>query len=175
MVTQRVVDQEYTVLNDREIAGTGIGTSPAAVAGYSDLQRAVYQDQPADTAEVAASANAAATSAATAQDFAEQAGLDAADAGARADAAQADADAAQKRADDAYTLADGKVSKNATPTWAAPSGTLTRTALATYVGGTAAATYDPAQMQVLMDSHAAWTQRMAALVTDLIGNDVLKS
>lgn len=163
----RLQQDDYTYLSEREIAGTGIGTSPAAVAFYQDIQRAIYQDQPADTAEAQAAAAAADTKAAGAQTAADAAQ-------GAADSASSRADAAQDRADAAYGLADGKVSKNATPEWSAPTGQLARTSVAVYTAPTAASAYDPAQMQALMDSHQAWTRRMAALVTDLIAIGALK-
>jgi len=166
---------DYTQLSDREIAGTGIGTSPAAVAAYNDLQRAVYDDQPQDTKEALETGKAADQKAQGAQASADQAQASADDAGGRADAAQGSADAAQASADDAYALADTKVSKDATPKWGVPSGTLSRDTFATYAAPTASATYDAAQVQALMATTQLLSRIVAALVTDLAAIDALKS
>jgi hypothetical protein len=157
---------DYTQLDDRTIASTGIGTSPEAVALFSDLQQAAYADGPADTAAAQAVAEQGVAAAATAQGAADTAN-------ATASSAQAAADAAQLRADDAYELADGKVTKDAGPTFAAPTATPSRAALPTYAGGTAAATYTQADVQALIDQVAALTSRVAALITDLRGNHAL--
>jgi len=161
------VRSNYTILNDREIAGTGLGTSPAAVRAFADLQDAVYQDQPGDTAAVQEAATAA-------QGAADAAGTAAAGAQESADAASDQAMAARKRADDAYALADTKVSKNVGPTWTAPTAPQIRTAVADY-SGTASATYTQAEVQTLMDRVQALTRQVAALVTDGRGNGSLRA
>lgn len=163
-----VRDREYTLLSDREIAGTGLGSSPAAVAAFGDLQRAVYTDQPADTAaaqEAAAQAQGAAAGAQSSADNAQ----------ASADNAGNAANAAQQRADAAYALADTKVTKDAGPAFSAPVGTVSRAALPAYTSGTAGTTYTQADMQAAMDQIAALTSRVAALITDLRANHALKN
>lgn len=77
----RVLDSEFTVLTDRDIAASGLGTSPRGVAAYASLQRAVFEQQPADTADILGAA----------------------------DAAQGAADAAQQAADDAMAAAAGSL------------------------------------------------------------------
>lgn len=143
----RVVDLEYTVLNDREIAGTALGTSPAGVAAFSDLQRAVYQDQPQDTQEALSAATTADSKATSAQSAADTAQASAADAGTRADTAQA-------RADAAYTLAGGKVTK---ATITAP----------TNYSANASATYTQSEVQALMDKVSNLTTTLQAVVAAL--------
>lgn len=135
-----VDDVEFTILSDREIAGTGLGTSPSAVSSYSDMQRFVFQLQPADTKAVEAKAGAAQESANAAQ--------------ATGDAAQSAADGAQVRADDAYTLAEGKVTKT------------TLTSPAAY-SGTASATYAQAEVQALMEKVASLTVTVQQIVAAL--------
>ncbi len=162
----RITDQEYTYLSDREIAGTSIGTSPAGVAAFSDLQRAVYEDQPQDTKEALDTATQADGKAVAAQDTADSAQASADDAGARADAAQTSAN-------DAYDLAGTKVTKDVGPTFAAPTASPSRVTLPAYAGGTAGATYTQADMQAAMDQIAALTSRVAALIVDLRANHSL--
>ena len=157
----RIEEQEYTVLSDREIAGTGLGTSPAAVAAFSDLQRAVYADQPADTAAIQASADAAASAAGSAQ--------------ASADASAAAAGTAQTRADDAYVLAGTKVAKDVGPSWSVPTATPARTALPAYTDGTASVTYDATEIGALKTQVAALTAALAAVITDGRANHSLTS
>lgn len=157
---------DYTQLDDRTIASTGIGTSPEAVALFSDLQQAAYADGPADTAAAQVIAEQGVSDAAGAQSSAN-------DAQSTAEFAQGSADAAMERADDAYDLANGKVTKDAGPTFSAPTATPSRAALPAYVGGTAAATYTQADVQALTDQVAALTSRVAALITDLRGNHAI--
>lgn len=164
----RMQDTEYTFLNDREIAATGLGVSPSSVQAYADLQRAVYELSPADVGDAQAAADGAQVSADTADSKAESAG-------ARADAAQADADTAQGRADDAYTLAGTKVAKNNGPVFTAPAATPSRAALPAYAGGTAAGVYTATDMQAVMDQVAALTSRVAALIVDLRANQALRN
>ncbi|WP_380778077.1 hypothetical protein [Sphingomonas sp. R86520] len=167
-MVSRVTDNEYTFLTDREIAASGIGSSPSAVQAYGDLQRAVYELAPADVGDAQAAAEAADGKATGAQEAAETADGKAEDAGTRADAAQG-------RADDAYDLADTKVSKNVGPVFSAPSGGASRSALPAYAGGTASAVYTPSDVQALMDQVAALTSRVAALIVDGRSNQSLKS
>ncbi|WP_398457423.1 hypothetical protein [Sphingomonas albertensis] len=176
----RVTDNEYTFLNDREIAATGIGSSPSAVQAYGDLQRAVYELGPADTADAQnaadgaqASADVADEKAAGAQTAAEAADTKAADAQTAAEDAGTRADAAQTRADDAYDLAGEKVTKNVGPVFAASLASESRAALPAYVGGTAGAVYTIADMQAVMDQVAALTSRVAALIIDGRANQSL--
>jgi hypothetical protein len=143
----KVRDQEYTYLSDRDIAGTALGTSPAGVAAFSDLQRAVYEDQPQDTQEALDSAVAADDKAVAAQGAADSAQASADDAGARADTAKS-------RADAAYALAAGKVTKanvTAPPNYA----------------GTASITYTQAEVQALMDRVGSLTTTVQAIAAAL--------
>lgn len=148
----RMQDEQFTYLSDREIAGTGLGTSPAAVAAYSDLQRAVYEASPQDTQ--------------AAQDAAEAAQATSEMAQGSADAALIRADDAYDRADEAYDLADGKVSKDVGPVFAAPLATPARAPLPAYAGGSAGATYTQADVQGLIDQVSALTACVAALIVD---------
>ena len=165
MVQARVETNEYTRLSEREVAGSGIGTSPSAIAGYMDLQRAVFEDQPNDTADVREAADQAQQSAAGAQDTADDALFDAA-------TALAAADDAQERADDAYDLAATKVTKNLGPPWAAPTATPSRAAVTSYTG-TASATYTQVEVQALMDRVTLLTNLVAGLVVDGRANESL--
>jgi hypothetical protein len=155
----RLTDNEYTYVSEREVSGSGLGTSPATVAAFMDLQRAVHQDQPADTAEAQAAADAADTKAQGAQ--------------ASADQAQGAADTAQGRADAAYHLAETKVSKDAGLPVAAPTATPSRASLPTYSGAPASATYSATEISDLKAQVAALTGLLAAVVTDLRDNHAL--
>jgi hypothetical protein len=157
----RMQDEQFTYLSDREIAGTGLGTSPAAVAAYSDLQRAVFEASPADTQ--------------AAQDAAEAAGKAASGAQETAELAQGSADAALMRADDAYDLAETKVTKEVGPVFAAPAAVPSRSALPAYSGDNAGAIYSQSDMQDLIDQVEALTSRVAALIVDLRANGSLTS
>jgi hypothetical protein len=163
----------YTRLDDREIASSGLGTSPASVSAYSDLQQAVYQDQPAYTAAVNIVADQAVLDAAAAQETGEFAQGTADSAMMRADDAFEAAGVAQARADDAYDLADGKVDKDAGPAFAAPTAAPTRTAVPAYAGGPAAVAYDAAEITALKAQVAALTGLLAGVVTDLRANHAL--
>jgi hypothetical protein len=164
----RMDKNEYTFLNDREIAASGIGSSPSAIQAYGDLQRAVYELAPADVGDAQAAADVADGKATGAQEAAETADSKAEDAGTRADAAQ-------ERADDAYTLAGTKVTKNVGPTFSAPAASPSRSTLPVYTAGTASATYAPSDVQALMDQVAALTSRVAALIVDGRANQSLKN
>jgi hypothetical protein len=156
----RVQETEVTILSDREIAATGIGTSPAAIEAFRDIQRTVYELQPQDTADAAQAAVAAAAAAE-------------ASATAAANAAGA-ADTAQGRADQAYALAETKVTKDVGPTFTAPTSGVSRAALPSYTGATASLTYTPAELQEVMDQVNRLTTRLAAVITDLRANGALK-
>ena len=158
--------EDYTVLSDRDIAASGIGTSPTGIAAYRSLQRAVYEDQPADTADAQAAAEQASQAAAAADAAAVEAAV-------QAEQGKADAATAQGRADDAYALADAKVARDVGPVFAAPLATPSRNALPAYAGGGAAALYDPAEVSALKAQVAALTATVAALVVDLRGNGAL--
>jgi hypothetical protein len=149
---------DYTVINERTIAGSGLGASPELIAGLLDQQRATYVDGPADTSQAQATAEQGVASAAMAQSSADGAQASADQAGTRADAAQI-------RADAAYALANAKVAKDAGPTWQAPTATSSRAAFADYTA-TATATYTQADVQALMDRVSLLTKLVAALVTD---------
>lgn len=149
---------DYTLLSEREIAGSGLGTSPSAVAGYLDLQRAVYEDQPQDTAAIEQAAQGA-------QDTADDALFD-------ANSALALADDAYELAEDAYDLAGTKVSKDVGPVWGAPTATTSRSSFADYTA-TASATYTQAEVQTLMDRVSLLTKIVAALVVDGRANHTL--
>lgn len=161
-------EAELTRLTDREIAASGIGSSPAALRAYRDLQTAVYELQPFDTAAVQSEAAAAA-------ELAENAGDLANTAQATGELAQGTADSAMTRADDAYDLADTKVTKNAGPTFAAPVAAPARTALPAYTGGAAAVAYDQAEITALKAQVATLTSIVAGLITDLRANGALKA
>ena len=53
--------------------------------------------------------------------------------------------------------------------WSNPTGTATRTAFSTYPTTTAAGSYSQAQMQGLMDEMKAVSERLKAVIDDLIG------
>lgn len=169
----RVTDNEYTFLNDREIAASGIGSSPSAVQAYGDLQRAVYELAPADVGAAQSAADGAQAAAEVADDKASGAQATAESADAKAEDARDRADAAQVRADDAYDLAGTKVSKNVGPAFSAPAASASRAALPAYTGGTAAAVYSAADMQAVMDQVTALTSRVAALIIDGRANQSL--
>ncbi len=163
----QVEDFAYTQLGDREIAASGLGTSPRGIAAYRDLQRAVYELQPIDTAAAQAAADAAAESAALA-DAAANAAQE------TGELAQGTADSAMARADDAYDLAETKVTKDNGPTFAAPIATPARTALPSYAGGGAAVAYDQAEIAALKAQVAALTGIVAGIITDLRANGALR-
>lgn len=162
-----VEDSEFTILNRREIAASGIGSDPKAVASYEALQNAAFNSNPAaaaaaqETADTAAAAAATADAAATAAQSA-------------ADTANASASDAQTRADDAYDLAATKVTKGAGAAWAAPSGTAARTSLAAYVAPVVSNPPTQAEMQALADAVQAISRAVVALVTDLRANEAIK-
>jgi hypothetical protein len=166
---------EYTFLNDREIAASGLGSSPSAVQAYGDLQRAVYELTPADVGDAQKTADVADGKAVNAQETADDAGARADAAQDTADTAKEKADTAQVRADDAYDLADTKVAKDVGPVFAAPVAAVSRDALPAYLGGTAGAAYTADDMQAVMDQVAALTSRVAALITDGRANHSLTS
>jgi trimeric autotransporter adhesin len=157
---------EYTYLNRRDIAGSGLGSDPKTIAAFESLQQAAYEDNPAAT-------DAAQQSADQAQSAADGAQTSADAAQSSADAAQTSAATAQGRADDAYDLAQTKVTKNAGPVFTAPAGSVSRAALPAYTAPTASATYDPAQLQALMAQVEALTLRVSAVITDLRANGAL--
>jgi hypothetical protein len=162
----RLDQNDYTYLTDREIASTGLGSTPAAVSFVADLQRAVYTDQPADTAVAQETAEQGVTVGTAAQVAADTAQT-------TADQSLTDAATAQVRADDAYDLAEGKVQKDAGPAFAAPLATTSRAALPAYAGGVAAVAYDAAEVGALKAQVAVLTAQLAAVVTDLRGNHAL--
>lgn len=157
---------DYTTLDRRSIASTGLGTSPQAVQFVEDLQAAAYTDGPADTAVAQQAATTAQATGEAAQATGEVAQSTAEFAQGSANAAMARADDAYDRADDAYDLADTKVEKDAGPTFSAPLATPSRAPLPAYAGGTAAATYTQADVQALTDQVAALSKTVAALVID---------
>ena len=158
MVRLRTQADDYTFISERVLTGSGFATSPELISGIADLQRRTV-DQTADSADIGAAAEAAQGSADTAQ--------------ATASGAQTSADTAKARADAAYTLADTKVTQDVGPAFAPPSGALSRDALPSYAGGTAAATYTQADMQAAIDQIAALSSRLAAVIVDLRGNGAL--
>jgi len=165
MVRLRTQEDDYTFISERTLTGSGFATSPELISGIVDLQRRTI-DQTSDSAEIGAAAEAAQGAADAAQGAASGAQTS-------ADTAQARADAAYNRADAAYALADTKVTQDAGPSFAAPSGALSRSALPSYAGGTAAATYTQADMQAAIDQIAALSSRLAAVIVDLRGNGAL--
>lgn len=153
--------EDYTFLNRSEIAATAIGTSPRGIQAYEDLQTAAFEAGPAASAAAQASANGAQAAADGAQQAATgaQSSADAAQASANgaqtsANSAGKRADTAQSRADEAYTLAQGKVAK----TVLSPPNPYS---------ATAAATYDPVQIQALMDQLTSLTDSVRAIVAAL--------
>ena len=169
----RLEDYEYTRVSDRAIVGTGLASSPEGVAAYSDLQRAVFDDQPLDTQEARDSAYNAQQTANQANTKADSAQTSADSANTKAEAAQASANTAQNRADAAYDLADSAVQQDVGPSFAAPIAGPLRSALPAYIASDADAVYSEMQMQAVMDQVAALTARVAALIIDGRGNHSL--
>lgn len=152
-----MADPAFTTLNRAQLSK--LTSDPQAIAMLEDIQQQAFVNGPKKTEE--------------ARVVAEDAKVRADEAKLVADDAIVRADAAQGRADDAYELADGKVDKDAGPSFAAPSGAVSRTALPAYTSGTAGAVYTAADVQELMDQVAALTGQVAALVTDLRDNHSL--
>jgi len=161
----RLATNAYTFISEREVVGSGLASNPAAVAWVQDVQRAAFEDAPADIQDAQDTANIADEKAVGAQASADAAQTSADSAGERADTAQG-------RADDAYALADGKVTKNVGPVFAAPIATASRAALPAYTG-TASAIYTQVEVQALMDQVATLTRTVAALIEDGRGNQSL--
>lgn len=65
------------------------------------------------------------------------------------------------------------VLKDQTAAWATPTGTFLRTTFATYAGQTISASYTQSEVQTIDDRVKAIEERLAALISDLRGNDVL--
>lgn len=65
------------------------------------------------------------------------------------------------------------VIKGSTETWAVPTGTFDRTTFATFAGITASAAYAPAELQAVSDEVKSLSERLAALVNDLIDKGIL--
>lgn len=65
------------------------------------------------------------------------------------------------------------VIKDQTPAWSTPGGTLTRSGFTSYGGQTIAGIYDAGQVQAIDDHVQVLSARLAALITDLRGNDAL--
>jgi len=169
----RVTEREYTVLNDRDIAALGFGATPAGVAGYRDLQTAVYSLQPQDTQAAQDAADSASKQAQIAASNAANASSSAQSAQGRADDAYSRANAAYSRADAAYELADEKVAKDAGLPWAAPTGTASRLAFTTYDAPTISDPPTKAEVQALADALQAHSRALKAVVDDLRANHAL--
>lgn len=71
--------------------------------------------------------------------------------------------------------ATGFVPQGATATWGAPTGTVSRTALAAYAGQTVSNPPTQAEVQALDDAVKALSQHVVALITDLRTIGALKS
>ena len=65
------------------------------------------------------------------------------------------------------------VLKDQTATWATPTGTFARTTFASYAGQTISAIPTQVEVQAIDDAVKGLSQRLAALISDLRGNDVL--
>lgn len=65
------------------------------------------------------------------------------------------------------------VVKDQTTAWATPTGTFNRTTFASYAGQTISAVPTQAEVQAIDDAVKGLSQRLAALISDLRGNDVL--
>jgi hypothetical protein len=65
------------------------------------------------------------------------------------------------------------VLKDQTAAWATPTGTFSRTTFASYAGQTISAVPTQAEVQAIDDAVKGLSQRLAALISDLRGNDVL--
>ncbi len=120
----------------------------------------------ADISAALSAAIAAQAAADAAQDSAIAALADAATAQSTADGAASAAAAAQGTANSA-------VPQDVTPAWGTPTGTLSRTALASYTGQTVSATYVQAEVQTIDDEVKQLSQTLAALITDLQSNGAL--
>lgn len=106
---------------------------------------------------------------------------------AAAAAAQTSADTAQTSADDAQTSADNaqatassananantRVLKSAGPSFLAPTGTLSRTAYASYVSAVVSNPPTQAEVQAISDGLQALSQHVVAVITDLRSNQAL--
>jgi hypothetical protein len=101
----------------------------------------------------------------------------------QAEAAQQSADTAQGSADQAQLTADGKLSKtdadgyyvaqDDTPPWGTPAGPIARDAFTTYTAPVLSTPPTQAELQALADALGQASQHFGALVTDLIGADVV--
>lgn len=65
------------------------------------------------------------------------------------------------------------VVRDQTAAWGTPTGTFARTTFASYAGQTISASPTQAEVQAIDDAVKAVSQRLAALISDLRGNDVL--
>ncbi|QPQ55597.1 hypothetical protein IC614_03065 [Allosphingosinicella flava] len=151
--------ETLTRLTRRDIASSGIGSDPKAIAAFEALQDAAFDANPAAAAEAQQTAQQADTKAETAQSTA-------------TDAATAAANA-QNRADDAYDLADTKVERSAGPAWAAPSGASARTSVTAYTAPAISNPPTQAEVQALANALQEHSQAMVALITDLRANETL--
>lgn len=67
----------------------------------------------------------------------------------------------------------GLVAKDQTTAWATPTGTFDRTTFASVTSFTVSAAYKQAEVQALATHVAVLSKHLAALISDLRGNDVL--
>lgn len=154
-----MADEEYTALTRREIAASGIGSDPKAIAAWESIQQAAFAANPQAAAQAAQQAAQANTAASGAQST--------------ADDALFDANAALALADDALEAVAGKVTKSAGPAWAAPTGPASRAALAGYAAPAISNPPTQAEVQSLADAVAALSAALVAAITDLRSNQAL--
>jgi hypothetical protein len=162
-----VQDATVTRMNRREIASSGIGSDPKAIATFEALQEFAFDANPAAAAGAQEAADEAAAAAAVA---------DAAAAAAQtaATTAATSAGTAQGRADEAYDLAADKVDKSTGAAWAPPTGTLSRATLASYTAATISNPPTQAEVQAVADAVQAMSRALAAVITDLRATEALK-